>query len=187
MSWNWASVTRAQRASNIGFIIRLAICFVIAALLVAQAPAVQVRRTGAAGWLGLVPTRDGFAWQRYRAGDQGLVYARGLTPKPVTTCFDRSETGSFFEQNPILLTCDARAYRVEVIGLKGAMARLEFSSGDVKQTLKRWKVGDGAAELVFAGDLDGDGKVDLLVDHGDLGLYLSTLAKAGTLVSKAGL
>jgi hypothetical protein len=159
----------------------------MAALLVGQVPVVQVRRTGAPGWLGLVAGRDGFEWQRYRAGDQGLVYVRGLTAKPVTTCFDRSETGSFFEQNPILLTCEAKAYRVEVIGLSSPLARLEFSSGGVKQTLKRWKVGDGVAELVFAGDLDGDGKVDLLVDHGDLGLYLSTLAKAGALVGKNGL
>ncbi|MFN7543604.1 MAG: hypothetical protein ACK5TN_12530 [Acidobacteriota bacterium] len=165
---------------------RLAIPLLLsAALLSPQPPPVAARRTGAPGWLALTPARDGFAWQAYRPGLKALVYTRGLKPSPVTTCFDRSETGSFFEQNPILLTCDARAYRVEVFGLHSPLARLEFSTGPAKQILKRWKIGDHPAELVFAGDLDGDSKLDLLIEHGDLGLYLSTLARPGQLLGRA--
>lgn len=159
---------------------------VLALLLLAQPAPISIRRTGAPGWLALAPDRDGFSWQRHRPGATALVYVKGLRPTSVTTCFDRSETGSFFEQNPILLTCDARAYRVEVHGLRSPLARLEFTSGAIKQTLKRWRVGDQIAELVFAGDLDGDGKLDLLIEHGDLGLYLSTLARPGQLVGRAG-
>jgi hypothetical protein len=44
--------------------------------------------------------------------------------------------------------------------------------------------------LLWAGDLDGDGKPDLILNHGEPGiqvaLYLSSLAKDGELVGLAG-
>jgi hypothetical protein len=168
------------------------------------------------GWIGLVPSRDGFAWANLRIvaekvnepiGDvkcvnkialeeptkaEPLFLLRGLpqlATKPVHTCFDRSENGSFLEQNPILLTCDAKAYSVGVVN----STLLQFKQGGKTQTLFHWPGGlsDQRAELVWAGDLDGDGKLDLVLDHSsysnasDLTLYLSTWALPGQLVGKA--
>jgi len=159
------------------------------------------------GWIGLAPSRDGFAWMGYRtvvkdgrieletpAVDVPLFLLRGLPQlagKAVHTCFDRSETGSLHEQNPILLTCEARAYRVEVTNANrklagGGASLLQFSYGGRTQTLYRWAAGlvDQRAEVVWAGDLDGDDKLDLLVDHGSLTLYMSSWAVAGQLVGR---
>jgi hypothetical protein len=159
------------------------------------------------GWIGLVESRDGFEWRRFqvvlKAGrvalgptdvEEPLFLLRGLpglASKPVRTCFDRSETGSLYEQNPILLTCEARAYRVEVTNANRKIAGtgaslLQFSHGGKTQTLYRWEKGltDQRAEVVWAGDLDGDDRVDLVVDHGRLTLYLSSWAGAGQLVGR---
>ncbi len=172
------------------------------------------------GWIGLIPTRDGFAWANLRIktekvhdpiGDdpQGqkratkidlatpdsaepLFLLRGLpqlATKPVRTCFDRSENGSFLEQNPILLTCEAVAYSVQVTNQK----LLQLKHATKIQTLFNWPQGlsDQHAELIWAGDLDGDGKLDLLIDHSQhfnsagIALYLSTWAAPGQLVGLA--
>lgn len=167
------------------------------------------------GWIGLVPSRDGFAWASYRIKAEKLSDSQGrkraiqitletpgeaeplfllrglaqLATKPVHTCFDRSENGSFLEQNPILLTCEAKAYSVGVLNSK----LLQFTHGGKTQTLFTWKTGlsDQRGELVWAGDLDGDGKLDLVIDHSnqadtsDLTLYLSSWAAPGQLVGKA--
>jgi len=172
----------------------------------------EVRAMTSGGWLALAPIRDGFTWRRVRIvvsdgtkvevvdGDQEapLFLLRGLPllgTKAVHTCFDRSEAGSLFVQNPILLTCEAQAYRVEVTSVGRAVAsELRFSHAGRVQTLFRWPDGliDQRAELIWAGDLDGDGRVDLLVDCGEknsvsrLSLYLSTWAGAGQLVGRAG-
>lgn len=171
------------------------------------------------GWIGLVPSQDGFAWAALRIkaekvhdpiGDdprerrratkidldtpgsaEPLFLLRGLpqlATKPVRTCFDRSENGSFLEQNPILLTCEAVAYSVQVTNQKV----LQLKHAGKIQTLFQWPQGlsDQHAELIWAGDLDGDGKLDLLIDHSDhynssgLALYLSTWAGAGQLVGR---
>ena len=168
------------------------------------------------GWIGLVPSRDGFAWTRLRivaeklhepisdgkcvnkitleeaTEAEPLFLLRGLpqlATKPVHTCFDRSENGSFLEQNPILLTCDAKAYSVGVVN----STLLQFKHGGKTQTLFQWPGGlsDQRGELVWAGDLDGDGRLDLVIDHSsrsntsDLTLYLSTWALPGQMVGKA--
>lgn len=164
-----------------------------------------------AGWIGLAPGRDGFEWKRYRIqvqvrtgkttveiippeAEEPLFLLRGLpglAKNAVQTCFDRSETGSLYEQNPILLTCEAGAYRIEVTNanrkITGAGASLlQLSHEGKSQTLFRWDKGltDQPAEVVWVGDLDGDDKVDLLVDHGALTLYLSSRATAGQLVGR---
>ena len=172
------------------------------------------------GWIGLVPSRDGFAWANLRiktekvndpTGDdppelkraiqitlesstpgEPLFLLRGLpqlATKPVHTCFDRSENGSLHEQNPILLTCEAAAYSVGVANKQ----LLQLKHAAKTQTLFRWPKGlmDQYAELIWAGDLDGDGKLDLFVNHSDhystmgLTLYLSTWAAPGQLVGRA--
>lgn len=150
-------------------------------------------------WLALIANRDGFGWERLRVARKAnrleleepraeapLFLLRGLpllATKPVHTCFDRSETGSLQEQNPILLTCEAHAYRVEVT----SAGALQFRHQTKTQTLRllgpHWR--DQRVELVWAGDLDGDDRVDLLVDHGKLTLYLSSNAAAGQLVGRA--
>ena len=65
--------------------------------------------------------------------------------------------------------------------------------GSVSQTLREGAFnGDGAPELLWAGDLDRDGKLDLLLDisnHSnvsEVALFLSSLASTGELVGKAG-
>jgi hypothetical protein len=129
-----------------------------------------------------------------------LFLLRGLPQlgqNPVHTCFDRRETGNLVEQNPILLTCEAQAYSVRVSNPRkspevGAPSELILSHGSQRQVLYRWADGlyDQNAELRWAGDLDGDGKVDLLINHsinsnvGGLTLYLSTWAKPGELVGR---
>ncbi|MCX6613458.1 MAG: hypothetical protein NTW74_21745 [Acidobacteria bacterium] len=172
------------------------------------------------GWIGLVPARDGFAWGRFQIktekvhdpiGDDApeikratqitlttpaeaepLFLLRGLAQlatKPVHTCFDRSENGSFLEQNPILLTCEATAYSVQVTNQR----LLQLKKSGKTQTLFTWPkaLSEEHAELIWAGDLDGDGKLDLLLDHSDhynatgLTLYLSTWAAPGQLVGRA--
>ncbi len=172
------------------------------------------------GWIGLIPSRDGFAWASFRiktekvndpigddpptlkratqitletpAAAEPLFLLRGLpqlATKPVHTCFDRSENGSFLEQNPILLTCDATAYSVQVTNRRF----LQLKKAGKIQTLFTWPqaLSEEHAELIWAGDLDGDGKLDLLLDHSDhynatgLTLYLSTWAAPGQLVGRA--
>lgn len=173
----------------------------------------RVSATGGA-WLGLVAGRDGYEWRGVSVkvvvvsgktkvsveGDEPLVLVRGWRPVrggEMMTCFDRNETGSLHEQNPILLTCEAEAYRIEVTNANRKIAgagesRLEFSHRGVKQVLYRWPKGleDQTAEVVWAGDCDGDAKIDLLVDHAPraggqgLTLYLSSRALKGQLVGK---
>jgi hypothetical protein len=165
-------------------------------------------------WLGLVPGRDGYEWRRVMVkvsvaagrtkvsveGEEPLVLVRGWRPVPgaeVMTCFDRSETGSLQEQNPLLLTCEAAAYRIEVTNANRKIAgagqsRLEFSHRGMKQVLYRWPRGleDQTAEVVWVGDCDGDKKIDLLIDHAaragghELTLYLSSRALKGQLVGR---
>ncbi len=172
------------------------------------------------GWIGLVPSRDGFAWAKLQiktekvndpisndlpdlkratqitletpAASEPLFLLRGLPhllTKPVHTCFDRSENGSFLEQNPILLTCEAIAYSVQVTNQR----LLQLKQAGKTQTLFTWAqaLSDEHAELIWAGDLDGDGKLDLLLDHSThsnstgLTLYLSTWAAPGQMVGRA--
>ena len=172
------------------------------------------------GWIGLIPSRDGFAWAKFRiktekvndpigkdppevkratqitletpSADEPLFLLRGLSQlvsKPVHTCFDRSENGSFLEQNPILLTCEATAYSIQVTNQR----LVQLKQAGKTQTLFRWPqaLSEEHAELIWAGDLDGDGKLDLLLDHSShynatgLTLYLSTWAGPGQLVGRA--
>lgn len=175
-------------------------------------PGVNARPTAAGTWLALRPTRDGFAWERtavrvqggkaHTEGEMPLVLVRGLPQlfgKPVHTCFDRSETGSLQEQNPILLTCEARAFRVEVTDVnrhtaEGRPSKLVFAHQNKSQVLWQWLRGlaEERAELVWAGDLDGDDQVDLLIDHAGpqestrLTLYLSSKARPPQLVGRVG-
>ncbi len=188
-------------------------------LAAAAQTAVQIARPGSfrgrlptlrtsGGWIGLAPSRDGFAWRSYRlkvtfaagethlthdGGEQPLVLLRGLpslAAKPVHTCFDRSEGGSLHEQNPILLTCEARAFRLEAGPRRPTELRLEHAGK--RQVLYRWPNGltDQRAEVVWVGDLDGDDRLDLLLDHadtagtGNLTLYLSTWAPKGQMVGR---
>lgn len=172
------------------------------------------------GWIGLVPSRDGFSWVNLRIKTEKvhdpigsdppelkratqitletptrfepLFLLRGLSQlatKPVHTCFDRSENGSFLEQNPILLTCEANAYSIQVTNQR----LLQLKRGAKTQTLFTWAqaLSEEHAELIWAGDLDGDGNLDLLLDHSSnsnatgLSLYLSTWAAPGQLVGRA--
>jgi hypothetical protein len=171
------------------------------------------------GWIGLVPSRDGFEWLNLRIKTEKvhdpigsdppgikratqitletptkfepLFLLRGLpqlATKPVHTCFDRSENGSFLEQNPILLTCEANAYSIQVTNQR----LLQLKRGAKTQTLFTWAqaLSEEHAELIWAGDLDGDGNLDLLLDHSSnsnatgLSLYLSTWAAPGQLVGR---
>lgn len=75
---------------------------------------------------------------------------------------------------------------------------LELRQGDRRQLLEDFDVGNGDGPgpedpktyLVWAGDLDGDGKLDLLLNTGGCSrratLWLSSLAKGQTLVGLAG-
>ena len=160
-------------------------------------PGGVARATAGGGWIGLVANRDGFGWEKVRVevkanrvsvqGAEPLFLLRGLpllASKAVHTCFDRSETGSLQEQNPILLTCEAKAYRVEMKGEVPGL--LQFRQGERVQTLYRFAKGwrEQRVELVWAGDLDGDDKLDLVVDHEGMTLYLSSWAAAGQLVGR---
>jgi hypothetical protein len=63
---------------------------------------------------------------------------------------------------------------------------LQFRQGERVQTLYRFAKGwrEQRVELVWAGDLDGDDKLDLVVDHEGMTLYLSSWAAAGQLVGR---
>ena len=96
-----------------------------------------------------------------------------------------AHTWEFLGQNYKLGTVNAGA---EESGFKGA--QLQFSSGSVNQVLFELPEGgdDPGWTLMWAGDLDGDGKLDLYMDVSDhynvseKRLFLSSLAKDGELV-----
>jgi hypothetical protein len=91
---------------------------------------------------------------------------------------DATQQGAIFEEHPF--------------------STLELRVGDMRQQLPGfgWQVMDETATLRpqdflrWAGDLDGDGKLDLILDQsgggGRIALYLSSLAKKGELVGLAG-
>lgn len=128
-----------------------------------------------------------------RDGGEAMLLVRnihGLKPGPVRTFFSgtwslRPENGSLGLGSEMQLE----------MGREGVWHTVEFRAGSTrKQVLWRNEyVGDGSPLLHWAGDLDRDGKLDLLIDvtdHDNLSrraLFLSSLAKEGELVGLAGL
>ncbi|HEX3126623.1 MAG TPA: hypothetical protein VH394_04775 [Thermoanaerobaculia bacterium] len=128
-----------------------------------------------------------------RGGGEAVVLVRnipGLKPGPVRTLF--SGLWSLRPENGSLLL--GPEMRLEM-GREGVWYTVEFWAGSTrKQVLWRNEyVGDGPPMLHWAGDLDRDGKLDLLIDITDhdnlsrMALFLSSLAKEGELVGLAGL
>lgn len=128
-----------------------------------------------------------------RGGGEAVLLVRnvpGLKPGPVRTFFSgtwslRPENGSLGLGSEMQLE----------MGREGVWYTVEFWAGSTrKQVLWRNEyVGDGPPLLRWVGDLDRDGKLDLLIDVTDhdnlsrMALFLSSLAKEGELVGLAGL
>ncbi|WP_156924462.1 hypothetical protein [Derxia gummosa] len=127
-----------------------------------------------------------------------LVFVRqaGLTAGKVRTpALDfRAGTLAFEAAAPLRLPFDGRDYRIDV-----ADGRPRLRLDDRVTPLDGLSVGESApgsdylssASLLWAGDLDRDGRLDLLVAHDSLNrngvcLFLSSRAAPGQLVGRAG-
>lgn len=132
-----------------------------------------------------------------------LKGASMLFPGPVVTAFDGSNVESskpLEGGSPVELYLGGSVYSLEVSGSgddsecsSGGLphnARLVLKSGDRAQTVYSlgWHCGDESLwRLIWAGDLDGDGKLDLYLDFGEMYFYekrllLSSQAAKGQLV-----
>ena len=101
------------------------------------------------------------------------------------------------EQTPLQLSCqdckDALSLRlIDVTGPDGKVSRLILEGEGMSQTIYEWPEGfdDQHCELIWAGDLNGDGKIDLfmnLSDHYNVNkktLLLSSKRKGSSLVEQ---
>jgi len=114
---------------------------------------------------------------------------------------EHDEALSFGRKALVTLKLSGRTYQLKVVsqkrrlpvadGLLPSDAKLLFTSGSSTQTLHSLKNNDDDAcwYLLWAGDVDGDGKLDLYLSLDGYNfeqrvLFLSSQAKAGNLVSK---
>jgi hypothetical protein len=136
-----------------------------------------------------------------------ISHTTALTPGPVITSFKMKE-GEYsygLDQFPLNLRLGHRSYIVKVVGPDQKTqpcpninfprnARLVLTSGRSQQVLYTLDVcgNDPNWYLVWAGDLDRDGKLDLYVNvtqHYDISerkLFLSSQARRGRLVREVG-
>jgi hypothetical protein len=121
----------------------------------------------------------------------------GLTANKVRGIFHKPEGLDLPQSDPLpLVMADGRAYQLRVLDRRASndapqkASRLILETGSHKQVLYQWPTGllDQHCELIWAGDLDGDGNLDLLMalsDHYNVTtytLFLSSRRSAGTLV-----
>jgi hypothetical protein len=171
-------------------------------------------------WLGLVPRGDGFVWRQLGvtvravedplldtagektgkevavAGGSPVILVRGFKAPAggrVVTAMARPEGLPLAGGKALELTCrgcgPAYALRLE----SAAPARLMLQSSGGAQILYEWPDGfsDQHCELIWAGDLDGDGRLDLVMNlsgHYNVSettLFLSSTRQQGKLVRKA--
>lgn len=127
-----------------------------------------------------------------------------LKPGEATTIYrgGREEAHSFGRKTHVTLKLGGQTYQLRVVSPKrlspeapGRLppdAKLTLTSGSSVQTLYSLNKGSGDIDwyLLWAGDVDGDGKLDLYLSlsyHYNIEqrrLYLSSQAKAGNLVSQ---
>lgn len=127
-----------------------------------------------------------------------------LKPGKATTIYrgGREEVHSFGRKTRVTLKLGGQTYQLRVVspkrlspeapGLLPPDAKLTLTSGSLTQTL--YSLSNGSSDidwyLLWAGDVDGDGKLDLYLSlsyHYNIEqrrLYLSSQAKAGNLVSQ---
>lgn len=121
------------------------------------------------------------------------------TPKRPGTLEVRIDTGKGLPLDIVPRVLPATAAPSEETRVKpGDIATLELRMGKLRQRLPGYLFSplDSTGELhqtrflLWAGDLDGDGKPDLILNHSEdpvhAALYLSSLAKEGELVGLAG-
>ncbi len=145
--------------------------------------------------------RTGEAVSSTVAGTRMLLRGAGLRPGAVATAWQGDEPARISEA-PIDLRLGDAAYRLALrCALPGAPCRVELETGTHRQALLELAatrnedgslmLGDDASPaLLFAGDIDRDGRLDLILDatdHYNLSrptLYLSTQAADGELVHR---
>jgi hypothetical protein len=133
-----------------------------------------------------------------------LKGAHGLQPRSVTTIFwVTGETHySLAEHQSVKLRLGKLEYQLKLVGERPSDAagvlppkpRLLLSLGKTTQTLRKLSHDneDGGWELIWAGDLDGDGRLDLYANlpyHYNVSqrkLFLSSHAQPGQLVREVG-
>jgi hypothetical protein len=84
---------------------------------------------------------------------------------PVQTSFFKNEGISLASREPRKLRLANKEYTLLVADVAGRGSRLLLESGGVSQILYQWpaKLEDERCELLWAGDLDGDAKLDLYI------------------------
>lgn len=128
-----------------------------------------------------------------------LQGATHITKARIKTAFHEAE-GLFLYDNPVRsLMLGVQQYTLRLTYVRESTSALLQDSfllleqGDLKQVLYTWPDGfhDGACYLIWAGDLDGDGRLDLymyLSDHYNVTehtLFLSSAAGPNRLVGRA--
>lgn len=129
-----------------------------------------------------------------RGGGNALVLVRNvpsLTPGPVRTYFLGK---AHIAPEAYLGVGGERRLQIALQKDKGSYSLILWDSkGNVRQTLREDAFPDGGPSLLWAGDLDRDGKLDLLLDISnryyvsEIALFLSSLAGPGELVGNAGI
>ncbi len=171
-------------------------------------------------WLGLVPRGDGFVWRRMGvtvqavedplldtagektgkevtvAGGTPVLLVRGFKAPAggrVVTAMARPEGLPLIGEKPLELTCRGCGPGYSLRLDSSTPSRLLLQSGGTEQILYEWTDGfiDQHCELIWAGDLDGDGRLDLVMNlsgHYNVSettLFLSSTRQQGKLVRKA--
>lgn len=137
-----------------------------------------------------------------------MVRGRGLRQGPVTTVYRGRREDELRNGSRISLNLPGHRYELQVMSAKGKPgegvspdARLLLAEGQRTQALYSlrsahdWGHGEdepGEWRLVWAGDLDHDGRLDLCVElssdynSSELALFLSSAARPGRLVRQVG-
>jgi hypothetical protein len=118
----------------------------------------------------------------------------GLTEGPVATSLKESRVLEI--DRPVLLGESGSATHLTAVGKPGGGSRdcqIVLTVGAARQVLEDWGPcdEDGMPAVFWAGDIDRDGKLDLLVDvrhhynSNDVVLFLSSRATGGAMVGRA--